>query len=333
MAHWTRKTKTAIRVDAWPIVRCTTALCLAAGLCIDGTLDVVDQRQPGWTFAWAALVALVGLAISPWKTLWIDCESRRMTTRTLAIWGRTTRSYSYDEIQSAELTGSPGWSPWRQLRLCIRSTAGAWSLPLGSSWRGAIETESLRSWEAVREASPALADGSLPLIAEARSGRQLSLRRLLVATALVAAVLAISRARNWQSDEWRVTVTTLEAIFVGLAALFYRPGRSLNERFWLSVAVMYAPYSWLVERVIEEYSKRYGNLDFDAVIAMPGIWIVWLYRSHDYEGLVWGGVVLAELAIALAVARAGWKWTLPWAVLLLLASTFASLMLNAGMRA
>lgn len=155
---------------------------------------------------------------------------------------------------------------------------------------------------------------------------QISLRRLFVAVALAAAVIAFSRWWVWTASLAKMPVTVTGVVLAIAAAIFFRPGSRANAPFLLALVAMYAPFVWMI---YVSWGPLIGM--GDTAIFVPTGWayvVASLLKGSGVhpDSFVWIApfVILSELALTAWVASRGWKWSIPWAVLLLLVSCMLS---------
>lgn len=337
MAVWVQRTADRLTIRSIPVLGLVMTWSIAVGLLIPALLDWLgnNYRYPGARFWHVILVIVIGLMVCSWRRLVVDRAKQSISWRQRALLRRSEGRLPLSEITRARLFDRPRLGPLARVVLRIETAADAVTLLFG--WRYG---DRLNDWR--REALLALNDyvavhdetwtGVLSATNVGRKRFQLSLRRVLIATALVAGVLAASRAVEWQQTDAQRPVTALAACLVGGVAFLYRPGSAVTERFLPSLVVMYAPFVWIIFEI-----EPFGHISglAEAIVFMPSIWIaVVTHNAPNGEWMHWVccGMILVEVGLAFACAARGWKWSLACTILLALLSGGASFILNAGIR-
>lgn len=336
MAIWVKQRNKAVRVRSWSLLRFAVAVSVATAILIPVTYDLMSEQGQDVTkrALLAGCVIVVGAALAPWTSLTMDVAKRRIDWHRVGVWRRRTVAAGLDDVAGLTLIVRPdlGWICGYRLR--IDTKLGAWYMPLGWSWRRTLQRRADEALQAVRAAlSGNVAETGAASVTADRPKLRISLRRLMLATALGAVVLGVSKTHFWSAVNSEAPVTMLAAILIVAAALLYRPGSAVTERFLLAPIVMYGPLLWIVAE-----NRPWGATSglYDTALVFPAIWIaVFPFLRGSPDSMIWPAAiaVLLELAISLEAARRGWKWTLPWIALLALVSLGASIIIYAGSKA
>jgi hypothetical protein len=337
MAIWTKRSEHQFMLRAVPVTRIVLTLGLAVAFLIPAFLDWEggNRRTPGSSFWYVLWILAIGFALSPARKLTVDLSSRRLTWQTRRALASRHFDCSIDDLRGARLVGRPRIGPLARLVVELNTATRRLAYPYGWVWRSWLDSDRRETLLALREAiglEDATADHVLDVAPNARSGWQISLRRVLIATALVAATLAVSRVLPWRTGEMQGPVTTLVAVVLAVTALGYRVGSPMLRRMLPSLVAMYAPMAW----VVLEISPRGGLSGFiEGLPIVPALWLIFvpvIRSNHDAMAWSCAVAILLELGIAAGCALRGWRWAIPCTVVLFALSSFASFILNAGIR-
>lgn len=337
MAVWVRRTADRLTIRSIPVLGLVTAWSIAVGLLIPALLDWLgnNYRYPGARFWHVIAVILAGLMACSWRRLVVDRTKQSVSWRRRALLRRSEGRLPLSEITAVRLCDRPRLGPLARVLLRIETAADAVTLLFGWRWRDHLNEVRREALSALNEYVAVHDETAVGLLSAASADRkpfQLSLRRVLIATALVAGVLGASRAMEWQQTDAQRPVTMLVVCLILGAALLYRPGSAVMERFLPSLVAMYAPFVWIIFEI-----EPFGHISglAGAIVWMPSIWIaVVTHNAPNGEWMHWVccGMVLVEIGLAFACAARGWKWSLACTILLALLSGGASFILNAGIR-
>lgn len=330
MAVWVKHGNEVVRVRSWSLLRVAVAASLAGAILIPVIYDLMSDQGRDVTkrVLFAGCVLLVGAALAPWTSLTIDGKARRIVWHRVSVWGRRTIAAGLDDVSGVTLVIRPDLWLVCRCDLTVDTKLGVWSVPLAWSWRGTFHRPTNEALRAVRKALGyrGVESGKLRDLTE-RPKFQISLRRLLLATALSAVVLGLGGSFAWTSNV-AIPGTLLAATAVVVLGLLYSPGSAVTERFLLSFMAMYGPLLWIVAE-----NRPWGRTSglYEEAILFPSFWIAVLpFGRHFPSDRPWvnGIVILCELAVSLGFAYRGWKSSLSWTALLGLVSVGSSYMLN-----
>lgn len=326
MAVWVSQHRGDLVLRSWPIVRFTAGIAMAVGLFIPRFYDFLDGDSSSES-AWPAIVLLlVALLLSPVTRVREQQPTQRICWRRLSLWGISRASLS--TVTSLSIVRWPGRGPLRRVVAVIGDGAQHVSIPLGWAWRGRVAEDSQHAIQALR--------GMLNCHEEeeefAVPKRKLTLRRLLAATTTVAAVLAWLLQRDWSTGDTQLPSTLGATLLTLGGTLLFRVDSAATPRFLLTLCVLYGPLAWLIP-TSQPWGQTSGLLE--GALLFPGIPVLYLTRSAADPRNMWyfALVVIAIWIVSCFAARAGWKWTLPWAALVFAWGCFSSLLLHALFRA
>ncbi|MDZ4780757.1 MAG: hypothetical protein SGJ19_10925 [Planctomycetia bacterium] len=324
-----------MRIRSWPVLRAASAVSLATAILIPVALDLLSAQASDVTRrVFIALAVLtVGAVSAPWTSLTIDHGRGVLHWRRVRFLSRSSIHGDFDDVTGAALVRWPNLGMVSGRQIVVHTRQSNFTIPLAWAWREGNPRDVIDAFEAVQaELRTPDARTALPPVTRQRKLFQVSLRRVLVATALSAAVLGLSKWHFWSAVNAEGPATLLAAIIAAAAAILYRPGSVLTERFLLAPIVMYGPLLWIVA---EQWPFGRTSGLYDGALMFPAIWVALLPFVNGPDGIFWpsAACVLLELAISLEFARRGWKWTIPWTLLLFVISAIGSFGLNAAIRA
>lgn len=332
MAVWVKQRDAASTLCAWPALPVAMAIGVTASIAIS-MIERSDQPHD-YRLRIAGIVAtvLVGAWLSPWHNLSLNLATKHLRRRRIDVLGVHASEMPVQELTRISLSAVPHLRYWRRYHLQLAARHGTWLLPLGWSWRETSERRFVAATQPwltdLRRTVPAV-QVDLPSPKPSRPQLQLSLRRLMLLMSVLAMILGGGIWVPWRPDYLRPPALLMASIIAIAGALIYRPGSEVAERFLCAPIAMYFPMLWIIA-VSQPFGRKVGL--YEEAMLYPAIWVSFLPPVQILpDHMPWSAtfVILGELALSLVIAMRGWKWTLPWVILLLSISTFGALILRA----
>ena len=339
MATWIRRRPDAVTVHYISVVRWAVGLTICAALLVQVIFELAQRpiARGDWLAMlwWAGAVLFITALVSPWTRLRVDRARRLIDWRRLSLAPSRLRM-PFEDVEKIAAGARPTLGFFA--RYVIRLRGAGWSIDVPLGWSAARamrhRAEALAAY--VDRALTATEDSvldELPLEQPAPHGRRVSLRRLLVAVTLAAAVLGLARLPRYSSPEGELTTSILSAVIVAAVVILFRAGEAATERFLVLLVAIYGPFVWIVS-----LSRPWGYTSglYEIALAMPGAAGAVIMRISGFDDsmqlLAFVLFNLGELAIAAWLAFRGWWATMIYAVVIGILSTLTSLLLYAMAR-
>jgi hypothetical protein len=339
MTWWATGNSDKLRIRLFSVLTWTAGASLAAAMLV----PVVFEWQSKYTDAAAiktglmraAVILCVTSILGPRSSLEFDFRSRIVRWRRRWFLSSHTRQLNYDAIVLVDCLKRPSLPFARRNILRIQAKNGLIEASLGWSFGAESQRRVDRLVDEIRrslqlpESSVAPGAPGLPSI---NPRRQISLRRLMLATLAGAMVLSVARLITRSTPDLALPGGLAAAMMAAASVLWFRWGEPAIERMLMLLLIVYVPLAWIVE-VAWPLGRTSGM--WGAFLFIPNSFIAahLFYRANN-AATCWiaAAFTLFEFGLMGWCAVRGWKWTLPAAVILGLISCFSSLVFYSGYR-
>lgn len=306
MANWIRRDEQSVVIGYVSALRWAVGLSICAALVVPVVFEWLQPpraRSYHWNAnLWRALLVLGATTVlSPWTRLRIDRARRTIDWRRQSF-ARSWVRMPLDAVESITAAARPNL--WLLARYVIRLRGRGWSINVPVGWsvlrstRARTEALAQQLNCLVGEESPGVLDGAAMNQQPARGGR-LSLRRLLIATALCGAMLGLARLTDWRSPDGQLVTTAMAAAVVPAFVVLFRIGEAATERFLVSLVAMYGPFLWIVS-----HNRPWGHTSglYEWMMLLPGLILGLLLSAGGRNDVVELGIGCGFALVALGVA-------------------------------
>ncbi len=335
MAVWVTHDRDTLTVHHVSALRWAVGLSIVAAMLVVIAFEGIDRNTSVVVFVVrlipAAMVLAATVMFAPWTQLRLDSAERAVDWQRRNWLANSRVRAPFDEVESVTSTTQPTLG--LVARYAVRLRGSGWSVIVPVGWSVARTVELRASALAVRvehclRSVETNAADEVVNHAPTAHRRRLSLRRLMVATALIALILGVSKSIRWTSLDARLPVTVMAAIVTPAIVILFRAGEAATERFLVAAIAMYGPLVWIAV-VARPWGRTSGM--WDGAIALPGLWAG---LGFAVDVMFWPAAVatLVELTMAARIAFRGWKPTVIFSVVAGLLSCFCSFVAYAGYR-
>lgn len=342
MAVWIKRTEKQIRIRHLNVTLWTLALGLAMAAMVPVAFEWT-LTPPNWQArrenVYVALALLTtAFTFAPWTSLTVDAVRREIRYRCRRSFWVQSSSARCDAVRGVERVGRSWLGVVARNRVRVQFDAGVIDLPYGLSGAApALDRAEALARELERVArTPADQEIEIEtLSATPRPRWQASLRRLLIATTLAAAVLGLIQNRHWASPDSQVAAPVALAMMLVGGIMLFRRGYESTERMCVTLAAMYAPFAWIVL-----YSRPFGRTTglWENAVLFPSAWPIFavaIVNGQHPQVAPWWLVLslVVQLSLGVWFAFRGWRWTLPLVALIGLIISASSFLYHVLFRA
>ncbi len=339
MSWWATGNSDKLCVRRFSVLPWTGGASLAAAMLV----PVVFEWQSKYTDAAAiktglmraAVILCVTSILGPWSSLEFGFRSRVVRWRHRRFLSLHSRQFHYDRIVMVERIQRPKLPFARRNVLRIQAENGlieasfGWSFGAESQQRVDRLVGEIRRSLRLPESSAAPEAPGLPSI---NRRRQISLRRLMLATFAGAIILSLARLVARSTPDVALPGGLAAAIMAVASVLWFRWGEPAIERMLMLLLIVYVPLAWTVE-VAWPLGRTSGM--WAAFLFIPNSFIAAHLLRHVNDSIncwIAAAFTLCEFGLMAWCAVRGWKSTLAAAIVLGLFSCFSSLVFYSGYR-
>ncbi len=338
MAWWTKATADGMRIQRLQVLPWAVGLSLAAAMLVPVLFEWLqrsnDQRIVDSGLFRAAMILFATAFLGSWASWQFDFQAGTVRWRRLRMFTSNSK-FIRDEIVQIGTVQRPNLRFAARNVLCIRTQHGllksslGWSFGAESQARVDRLTAELRCRFLLPTLPEETAETEFPPPAPRR---QLSLRRLMLATLAGAIVAGLARSVAHSTPEWALGGSIGAALIAAACVLWFRWGEPAIERLLLMWLVATLPFAW----VFDFAARHGGNGPWGLFFFLPNCIILsaLIHRAND---MISGGLAAAfsliEFVLMVWCSLRGWKQTLAVAILLGLFSCYCSFVIYAACRA